>query len=60
MPAVKKPEHLKISGAKIVVYVPISLKADVDAMAADTGVSNSQRVRDCMESAVKKWKSSKS
>lgn len=56
MPAIRKPDHLKISGAKILVYVPTSLKSDADAMALETGVSTSQRVRDCLEREVNKWK----
>lgn len=59
MPAIKKPEHLKLSSAKVLVYVPESLKKEMDAMSQETGVSTSQRVRDCIESEIKKWKAKK-
>lgn len=58
MPAIKKPEHMKISAAKILVYVPTSLKSDADAMAVESGVSTSERVRKCLENEVRKWKAS--
>lgn len=55
MPARKKPHHLKIT-ATIPVRVSPALKADADAMAEETGISTSDRVRACLEKAVAEWK----
>lgn len=54
MPNRTKPDAEKKS-RPIVVNVPPPLKEQVDAMAASTGVSTSERVRRFLEAEVQKW-----
>ena len=58
MPAHKKPENEKLSGASINVRVPKPLQAKAQAMAEATGVATSQLLREYLEKQVEKWEKS--